>query len=92
MSTLLSVFHTLGMGSIPQPLFGNLIVFFGFCRRENTVLRANLLPKSVYVIPNAIVADHFHPARSRPDTDMSPYLPLCPVRYQLTCLHTVAVQ
>jgi len=39
------------------------------CRRENTVLRANLPPKSVYVIPNAIVADHFRPARSRPPTD-----------------------
>ncbi|KAH9995194.1 transferase [Russula compacta] len=38
--------------------------------RENTVLRANLLPQSVYVIPNAIVADHFCPARSGPPTDM----------------------
>ncbi|KAH8999563.1 transferase [Lactarius akahatsu] len=37
--------------------------------RENTVLRANLPPKSVYVIPNAIVADHFCPARSAPPTD-----------------------
>lgn len=37
--------------------------------RENTVLRANLPPKSVYVIPNAIVADHFCPARSVPPTD-----------------------
>lgn len=37
--------------------------------RENTVLRANLPPKSVYVIPNAIVADHFRPAPSRPPTD-----------------------
>ncbi|KAI0273109.1 transferase [Russula aff. rugulosa BPL654] len=37
--------------------------------RENTVLRGNLPPKSVYVIPNAIVADHFRPARSKPPTD-----------------------
>ncbi|KAN0140150.1 transferase [Lactarius tabidus] len=37
--------------------------------RENTVLRANLPPKSVYVIPNAIVVDHFRPARSVPSTD-----------------------
>lgn len=37
--------------------------------RENTVLRANLPPKSVYVIPNAIVVDHFRPARSVPPTD-----------------------
>ena len=45
----------------------------GSRRRENTVLRANLPPKSVYVIPNAIVADHFCPARSGPPTDMSQY-------------------
>jgi len=38
--------------------------------RENTVLRSNLPPKSVYVIPNAIVADHFRPASSRPPTDI----------------------
>ncbi|KAI0269418.1 transferase [Gloeopeniophorella convolvens] len=37
--------------------------------RENTVLRAKLPPKSVYVIPNAIVADRFRPARSAPPTD-----------------------
>jgi phosphatidylinositol N-acetylglucosaminyltransferase subunit A len=43
------------------------------CSRENTVLRANLPPKSVYVIPNAIVADHFRPARSKPPTDTSQY-------------------
>jgi phosphatidylinositol glycan class A protein len=54
------------------------IGFHGFRRRENTVLRANLPPKSVYVIPNAIVADHFRPARSTPHTDMSPYSRLCP--------------
>jgi len=38
--------------------------------RENTVLRSNLPPKSVYVIPNAIVADHFRPPRSGSPTDM----------------------
>ncbi|KAI0301962.1 transferase [Multifurca ochricompacta] len=37
--------------------------------RENTVLRANLPPKSVYVIPNAIVADHFRPVPSALPTD-----------------------
>ncbi|KAH9913755.1 hypothetical protein B0H21DRAFT_677028, partial [Amylocystis lapponica] len=30
-------------------------------RRENTVLRARLLPHSAYVIPNALVADQFKP-------------------------------
>ncbi|PCH44807.1 glycosyltransferase family 4 protein [Wolfiporia cocos MD-104 SS10] len=30
--------------------------------RENTVLRANLVPKTVYVIPNALVADQFKPS------------------------------
>ncbi|KAI0938480.1 hypothetical protein AcV5_000156 [Taiwanofungus camphoratus] len=30
--------------------------------RENTVLRARLLPRTVYVIPNAIVAEQFRPA------------------------------
>jgi phosphatidylinositol N-acetylglucosaminyltransferase subunit A len=40
------------------------------------VLRANLPPKSVHVIPNAIVADHFRPARLRPPTDTSQYLRL----------------
>lgn len=29
--------------------------------RENTVLRAKMLPQSVYVIPSAIVADQFKP-------------------------------
>ncbi|KAI9507190.1 transferase [Russula earlei] len=38
--------------------------------RENTVLRSNLPPKSVYVIPNAIIADHFRPAVSNPPKDM----------------------
>ncbi|KAI0250527.1 transferase [Lactifluus subvellereus] len=37
--------------------------------RENTVLRSNLPPKSIYVIPNAIVADHFRPAPSILPTD-----------------------
>ena len=46
-------------------------VMFLLLRRENTVLRANLPPKSVYVIPNAIVVDHFRPARSVPPTDTS---------------------
>jgi hypothetical protein len=41
--------------------------------RENTVLRSNLPPKSVYVIPNAIVADHFRPPSSVPPTDISQY-------------------
>ncbi|KAI0075965.1 transferase [Panus rudis PR-1116 ss-1] len=30
--------------------------------RENTVLRARLLPETVYVIPNALVAEQFKPA------------------------------
>ena len=58
--------------SIAPVRFGNSN-FHGFYSRENTVLRANLPPKSVYVIPNAIVADHFRPAPSRPPTDMSQY-------------------
>ncbi|KAJ3485132.1 hypothetical protein NLI96_g5180 [Meripilus lineatus] len=37
--------------------------------RENTVLRARLLPQSVYVIPNAIVADQFKPASDAPPSD-----------------------
>ncbi len=49
--------------------FGSIIVLV--LRRENTVLRANLPPKSVYVIPNAIVADHFCPARSVPPIETS---------------------
>ncbi len=63
-----------------------------FYRRENTVLRANLPPKSVYVIPNAIVADHFRPARSVPPTDMSQYSRLCPVQHPLTSLRMAGVQ
>lgn len=43
------------------------------------MLRSNLPPTSVYVIPNAIVADHFHPPSSRPPTDTSPYSRLCPL-------------
>ncbi|KAI0702039.1 transferase [Cerioporus squamosus] len=34
--------------------------------RENTVLRARLLPDIVHVIPNALVADQFKPAPSPP--------------------------
>lgn len=30
--------------------------------RENTVLRAALVPSTVYVIPNALIADQFQPA------------------------------
>lgn len=43
------------------------------CRRENTVLRAQLDPGIVSVIPNAIVADQFRPAgyASAPGTDSS---------------------
>ncbi|KZT70409.1 glycosyltransferase family 4 protein [Daedalea quercina L-15889] len=36
--------------------------------RENTVLRARLPPDSVYVIPNAIVADQFKPGVAHKDT------------------------
>jgi phosphatidylinositol glycan class A protein len=60
--------------------------FHRFRRRENTVLRANLPPKSVYVIPNAIVADHFFPAPSRRHTDISPCSRSCPARHPLTSL------
>ena len=38
-------------------------------RRENTVLRSNMKPQDVYVIPNAIVADQFKPATAPPPTD-----------------------
>jgi len=31
-------------------------------RRENTVLRAQLDPNLVYVIPNALIADQFKPS------------------------------
>ncbi|KAI0702065.1 transferase [Cerioporus squamosus] len=37
--------------------------------RENTVLRARLLPDIVHVIPNALVADQFKPAPSPPSGD-----------------------
>ena len=53
----------------PQVTFRNLIDLA--LRRENTVLRSNLPPKSVYVIPNAIVADHFRPVPSILPTDTS---------------------
>jgi phosphatidylinositol N-acetylglucosaminyltransferase subunit A len=39
--------------------------------RENTVLRARLLPESTYVIPNAIVADQFRPASEELSKKMS---------------------
>ncbi|RDX54762.1 transferase [Lentinus brumalis] len=37
--------------------------------RENTVLRARLLPDIVHVIPNSLVADQFKPAASPPSGD-----------------------
>lgn len=59
----------IGYGS-STPASENSKLMLSFSR-ENTVLRANLPPQSVYVIPNAIVADHFRPARSRPPTETS---------------------
>jgi phosphatidylinositol glycan class A protein len=41
------------------------------CSRENTVLRANLVPDIVHVIPNALVADQFQPASVPPPLDPS---------------------
>src|SRR5712691_7754008 len=73
----------------PSFLFGSSI-FLGPPRRENTVLRSNLPPTSVYVIPNAIVADHFHPPSSRPPTDTSPYSRLCPLMSTYSDPHTHA--
>jgi hypothetical protein len=40
-------------------------------RRENTVLRANLDPRTVYVIPNAVIAEQFEPRTSLLPTDTS---------------------
>ena len=40
-------------------------------RRENTVLRANLDPRTVYVIPNAVIAEQFKPRTSPLPTDAS---------------------
>lgn len=39
--------------------------------RENTVLRARLLPEATYVIPNALVADQFRPADQELNKDIS---------------------
>lgn len=41
--------------------------------RENTVLRARLLPETTYVIPNAIVADQFKPDMEDHPTDTSEF-------------------
>lgn len=41
------------------------------CRRENTVLRANLRPETAYVIPNALVPEQFTPAETPVPTDTS---------------------
>ena len=40
-------------------------------RRENTVLRAQLDPNLVYVIPNALIADQFRPSPIRQQSDQS---------------------
>jgi phosphatidylinositol glycan class A protein len=42
-------------------------------RRENTVLRAQLDPKIVSVIPNALIAEQFTPNPSVQDPDHSKY-------------------
>jgi len=63
----------IGYGRPTTPTSIRELNFHVFCSRENTVLRGNIPPKSVYVIPNAIVADHFRPAHSRPPTDTSQY-------------------
>lgn len=39
--------------------------------RENTVLRARLLPETTYVIPNALVADQFKPGTEELPRDIS---------------------
>lgn len=40
-------------------------------RRENTVLRAQLDPNLVHVIPNALIADQFRPSPIRQQSDQS---------------------
>ena len=52
------------------------------------MLRSNLPPTSVYVIPNAIVADHFRPPSSRPPTDASSYSRSCPLINTYSDPHT----
>jgi hypothetical protein len=42
-----------------------------FCRRENTVLRAQLDPNLVYVIPNALIAEQFRPNPVTQESDQS---------------------
>ena len=43
-------------------------------RRENTVLRASLEhPKTVHVIPNALIADQFKPSTMPISTDISEF-------------------
>ena len=44
-------------------------------RRENTVLRSGLPPESVYVIPNALVADQFKPDLTPKNTSEGRVLP-----------------
>ena len=64
----------IGYGSTQYSSLGlETQIFMVFLAVKTPCLRANLPPKSIYVIPNAIVADHFRPARSRPPTDTSQY-------------------
>lgn len=43
--------------------------------RENTVLRARMLPHMVYVIPNALVAEQFKPAPIRTPSETGMLVP-----------------
>ncbi|KAK7676349.1 hypothetical protein QCA50_020690 [Cerrena zonata] len=50
--------------------------------RENTVLRARIPPQSVYVIPNALVAERFRPASDPPRTDIITIVVLSRLAYR----------
>ncbi|KAH8101783.1 transferase [Cristinia sonorae] len=50
--------------------------------RENTVLRAKLLPESVYVIPNAFVSDQFKPAPESPPSETVTIVALSRLAYR----------
>lgn len=51
------------------------VICVSYTGRENTVLRARLVPETTYVIPNAIVADQFRPAEQELPKDISELIP-----------------
>lgn len=66
-------FVSLTLGKLHRGSVKTSYSFFIHHSKENTVLRAALSPKSVSVIPNAVVASQFKPDPTAADPNWSKF-------------------